>query len=211
MTQPSVQPTLASLLQLVKQDVLLAINCVSVGTIESFSATKQKAKISLNYKRVIRDGQGGFTASEYPVLADVPCVVIGGGGGRLSFPIAAGDECLIFFADRDLDAWLANDQVLPPNSARLHSFSDAIALVGVRAFPGALEDYDATNVELTSPAKVGISNDTTDLKTVLNGVIDQIQALATAITPTTGLTAPALTTITAALTAYKVTIAGLLK
>lgn len=208
---PAVQPTLAALLNLKMQETMLAINCMAIGTIESFDPTTQSAKISLNYKRLTRSGDNEFQATEYPPLQDVPCVVMGGGEANLTFPIAAGDGCLVFFCDRDIDAWLYTGKVVPPDTARLHAFSDAIALVGIRAFPNALTGYDAANPTLDGgSALLSLKNEVTDLKTLVNGLIDLIKGLTTT-NAVVGAPCAISVASQALLTTYKTTVGGLLK
>jgi hypothetical protein len=72
-----------------------------------------------------------------PVLSDVPVVFPGGGGCTLTFPIKAGDECLVIFASRAIDSWWQSGGVQAPNFARTHNLSDGFALVGVRSRPNA--------------------------------------------------------------------------
>jgi hypothetical protein len=134
---------------------------------------------------------------------------LSGGGGNLTFPIEAGDTCLIFFNDVNMDTWIASGNAgAPPLDARLHSFSDAIVLVGLRAFPQALANYfttgvrlhfEGTKIELTN--KIKLANDATDLKTLLDGLIDLIAAAQVGGVPLSNA---------AAISAYKTTVGTLL-
>ena len=73
-----------------------------------------------------------------PILPDVPVVFPGGGGFALTFPVAAGDECLVVFASRCIDAWWQSGGVGEPMEPRMHDLSDGFALVGVRSQPHRL-------------------------------------------------------------------------
>lgn len=97
---------------------------------------------------------GQFTAPDgstielqMPVLPKVPVQFPGGGGCSLTFNPVAGDECLVVFASRCIDAWWtqgfmdpnkSNALGLPfnpsntPPEIRRHNLSDGIALLGVR-------------------------------------------------------------------------------
>lgn len=83
-----------------------------------------------------------------PVLQDVPVVFPGGGGSTLTFPIGAGDECLLIFASRSIDAWWQSGGVQPAPFARTHSLADAFALVGVRSRANALGAVSTSAVQL---------------------------------------------------------------
>ena len=56
----------------------------------------------------------------------------------LPFPVAAGDECLVVFASRCIDAWWQSGGVGEPMEPRMHDLSDGFALVGVRSQPHRL-------------------------------------------------------------------------
>lgn len=136
-------PTLASVLALHKDDVMYSVNCHQVGEIVSFNPTTQTAEVQIKMQRTVKG-----EIKDYPVLIDCPCVVLGGGEGRITFPISAGDSCLVLFNDKDIDNWYAGGQKMPPRSQRLHSFSDAFALVGIRNRQNQITDYLADGTEL---------------------------------------------------------------
>lgn len=141
--QQANEPTLASLLRLHKQDVMLSINCHQVGEIVSFDPSTQTAEVQIKMLRMM-NGE----LKQYPVLVDCPCVVLTGGNGCLTLPIQAGDSCLVLFNDKDLDNWYAGGQTVAPRKERSHDFADAIALVGIRNKQNQIEDYLQHGVEL---------------------------------------------------------------
>lgn len=135
--------TLATLLEAKAMELARRLNCVQIGTIEAFNASEQTANVSLNFKRVIND-----TLKDYAVLVQVPCIVLNGGGGGLSFPISKGDTCVVLFNDRNMDNWFATGAVMEPDSARTHDMSDGIALVGIRSLANLLSGYLTDGVKL---------------------------------------------------------------
>jgi hypothetical protein len=68
----------------------------------------------------------------FPVITNVPVQFPGAGGFRVTFPVAAGDACVLLFSDRSLDVWLAKGGEVDPIDDRRHALSDAVALLGVR-------------------------------------------------------------------------------
>ena len=83
--------------------------------------------------------QGLFTqpdATRKPItiqnIPDVPVFFPAGGGYTLTFPIKAGDECLIVFSERNIDNWFQHGGTMPPADLRMHDITDAFALVGLR-------------------------------------------------------------------------------
>lgn len=121
--------------------------CCLPGTIESFDSASQTCTVSINFKRVFTN-LPDQTFMDYPPLVDCPVIVLTGGPGALTFPIAAGDTCLIYFSDRDIDTWLTTGQVTTPPSQRMHSLADGFVIVGVRTAINALEGYLTTGVQL---------------------------------------------------------------
>lgn len=82
-----------------------------------------------------------------PQIAEIPVFQIGGGGFILNFPLQAGDLGWVKASDRDISLFLQSYAEAPPNTDRLHSFSDAIFFPDVmRGF--TIDGEDAGNVVL---------------------------------------------------------------
>jgi len=172
---PVAQVELKDVLNKTKQDILFNLNCVQVGTIVSFDADKNTASVRLNFQRQLANGQ----IIDYPVLKECPVVFLSGGKSYLSFPIKAGDSCLLLFNDRDIDTWWYTGETNVPPTPRAHSLSDAFCLVGVRpqSNPQALNDE---YVDLNGgDKKIAIRNDQKSLATLIAELIDQIGAIST--------------------------------
>ena len=137
------EPTLASLLGVFKDSLMMNFNCHQVGEIVSFDPDTQTAEVQIKMLKV-QNGE----LKDYAVLIDCPCIVLSGGKGRLTFPIEPGDSCLVLFNDRDIDNWYAGGQKMQPRTERMHSYSDAIALVGIRNLQNKITDYLADGTEL---------------------------------------------------------------
>lgn len=155
-------PNMQDVLQAFMREVLMTLNCHAIATVKEFDSAERKIRATINYsKTFIKQNDDGTVSSvqrSYPTLVDVPVVVLCGGNTSLTFPIQAGDYCLILFNDRDIDMWLSSAQVGPLNTSRLHSFSDGIAIVGLLPFPKALlksTTYDSNHAVLTGGAAAG--------------------------------------------------------
>lgn len=156
MNKQGANPTINDLLDARIKQALSSLFCIGVGTIQSYDSTTQMADITLNYKRVVKDVE--FAKNnidtvdkiiEYPKLTKCPVVFLGGGVSRLTFPIAVGDPCVVFFADRDLDTYIETGlKVNPPNTQRTHSINDAIAMVGIRPNSAPLADFNTVIASL---------------------------------------------------------------
>jgi len=163
-------PSLSDLLEAHKKEIMLSFNCHHIGIVESFNADKQTVTASIAYKRtrLKRQSSGVYTEEEikYPLLIDCPVVILRGGVASLTLPIKKGDTCLLLFNDRDIDRWFESGQLQAPATSRLHSFTDAMALVGIFHSENSLEDYDETRVALNhGDAKIAVGG--TVLKKVL--------------------------------------------
>lgn len=91
----------------------------------------------------------GTTAQRLPLLSGIPIFIPNGGGLNLTFPIAAGDECLVMFADTPLSVWFQNGGLdNQPIDQRRHNLSDGVAIFGVRSQPRLLSDYSTTSAQL---------------------------------------------------------------
>ncbi|WP_054927765.1 MULTISPECIES: Gp138 family membrane-puncturing spike protein [unclassified Burkholderia] len=120
------------------------------GTVESLDPTAMTVSVQLGTKDSIRNEDGTISTSPFPLLTDCPVVWQGGGGVTATFPIAAGDECLVVFASRCIDAWWQSGGVQEQAESRTHSLADGFALVGVRSRPRALPGISATSAQLRS-------------------------------------------------------------
>jgi hypothetical protein len=123
------------------------------------------------------EGEDGKVASvNLPLLIHVPIQYPMGGGFALTLPVAVGDEVLIIWSARCIDAWWQSGGIQRPMEARMHDISDGFAILGIRSQPNVLENISATKLQLRNEAgtvffsvgtKFSMTNATTDLKTVL--------------------------------------------
>ncbi|MFS1310571.1 Gp138 family membrane-puncturing spike protein [Klebsiella pneumoniae] len=99
---------------------------------------------------VERDNDGNKSTKDYPLLVDVPVVFPRGGGCTLTFPVKAGDECLVIFADRCIDFWWQSGGIQDPVDERMHDLSDAFCIVGPQSQAKKIGGISASAVELRS-------------------------------------------------------------
>lgn len=129
------------------------------GIIQSFNAAKMTVEVKPAVQVSLLDINGDITWVALPLLVDCPVVFPGGGGYTLTFPIAAGDECLVVFASRCIDSWWEQGGAPQPPEVRMHDLSDGFVIVGPRSVPRALSSISTTDVVLRSDdgtAKISI-------------------------------------------------------
>ncbi len=84
---------------------------------------------------LVTDSKGLNSWRQMPIIQDCPLQFQGGGGVTATFPVNAGDECLLIFSARAIDLWFVNGGIQEQVEPRMHNLSDGFALVGVRSVP----------------------------------------------------------------------------
>lgn len=121
-----------------KDCILSSLHCALPGIVESFDAQAQTACVRPAVKRRHAD-----TVFSLSLLRDVPVFFPGSRAAGITWPVSAGDECLVVFADSAIDRWFASGEAEEPGSSRCHDLSDAFAFVGFRSVLNALENVPA--------------------------------------------------------------------
>jgi hypothetical protein len=107
------------------------------GIVQSYNPAKMTVEVLPTINAKVRKVDGTFGSLQMPLLLDCPVLWQGGGGATYTFPIQKGDECLVVFASRCIDAWWSSGAALDPPEVRMHNLSDGFAIVGVRSLPRA--------------------------------------------------------------------------
>ena len=170
----TVNPTLSDLLDLLKKEIFLDLNCHHIATVQSFNSQSQTVSATINYPKTFfnLNPDGTYTPVQvaYPQLVDVPVIVLGGGTCHLTFPITQGDQCLILCNDRNIDAWFQSGQNVPLTSSKTHSLSDGFALVGLNSLATSLANYDGSRAVLANGTTgVGVGTSQVKIFNATNG------------------------------------------
>jgi len=164
----SPEMAMLQLTQLVKSEMW----CAMPGIIQSFDGAKLTCSVQLAIQVQVTDETLTSQWTKLPVLVDCPVVFPAGGGCMLTFPIAAGDECLVVFADRCIDAWWQSGGVQTQMDSRMHDLSDGFVIPGPRSQPNKPGAAVGTNAELRTmdgTARVGINPATKEVKVQTTG------------------------------------------
>lgn len=84
----------------------------------------QTANVQPSIKAKLKGKDGTWEDVQLPQCLDCPILWPGGGNFQLTFPLAQGDEGLIIFASRCIDAWWQSGGVQPQAELRMHDLSD---------------------------------------------------------------------------------------
>lgn len=201
LTLINVDNSQGAMLDDIRRDIFLNLKCHDVGTVKAVDVAKQRLSVEINYKRTMMRPNTSknsppnkeryeYVPKEegYPLLIDVPFIVMRGGPAYLNIPIAVGDQCLLLYNDRCMDDWLASGKQSVLSSSRLHSMADALALVGVSSMQNLIEGYDASRIGLVFGQtkvmvgeKIELKNDAQSLGPVLQELISKLNELTSAI------------------------------
>ena len=114
--------------------------CALPGIVHSFDRETQTVTIQPAVQDRLRDG----TTVDFPLLTDVPVFFPGTKSSAITWVVEPGDECLVIFADRNIDPWFTTSTPAPGEIPRTHSLSDGFAFVGFRSKPNALQSFPDT-------------------------------------------------------------------
>lgn len=139
---------LTQVLEEVISSKLVNVHTCLPAVIESFNPTNQLCSVKIQIKRKIKLQDGSIVSRDIPVLADLPLIFLNVKNFAITLPVQSGDECLVFFSERDIDNWHASGKVSDPRTARRFDFSDGFVLTGVTSTPKKLDSYSATDLEI---------------------------------------------------------------
>lgn len=120
------------------------------GIVQSFDPAAQTCVVQPSIMMPIRGEDEKFVATVLPLLTDCPVHFPSGGNCTLTFPVKAGDECLVVFASRCIDSWWQSGGVQEQAARRMHDLSDGFAIVGFRSQPRTIPSISTSATQLRS-------------------------------------------------------------
>lgn len=97
------------------------------------------------------DKDGSTHNVNMPLLVDVPICYPKCAGFAITLPLQAGDEVLIIFASRCIDAWWQSGGTAnAPLENRMCDLSDGFAILAPTSQPRRLQNVSATNIQMRS-------------------------------------------------------------
>ena len=98
----------------------------------------------------VQKADGTFIWQNLPLCINCPILYMGGGGFVATFPITAGDEVLLIFASRCIDAWWQQGGIQQQLSPRVMSLEDGFALCGPRSQANLVPNLNAATMQVRS-------------------------------------------------------------
>lgn len=109
------------------------------GKIINFNPSTCRATIKPMLRYHMADGD----VIDYPVIIECPVFMPKAGNARITYPVKAGDGCIIIFSERSLDEWL-NMGSEDNHDPRQYDLTDAYCLVGLEP----IQNISTDNIEL---------------------------------------------------------------
>jgi hypothetical protein len=123
---------------------LVDLHTALPGRIDSFDPATQRAEVTVELQREFERPDGTLESVTVPQIVDVPILFPRAGGYVMTFPVAAGDKCLVVCIERNASGWLQEGAESVPPDARRHSYSDAIAILGLWPSSSAMAPGSST-------------------------------------------------------------------
>ncbi|WP_145521808.1 Gp138 family membrane-puncturing spike protein [Yersinia aldovae] len=136
--------------QTIADSIATQLRVAMPGIIQSFDADAVTCTVLPAIKGNDSGVSGDRESADLPLLLDVPVIFPRGGGVTMTFPIKAGDECLLVFGDRCIDFWWQNGGVQEPVDSRQHDLSDAFAIIGPQSQAKKISGISASAAQFRS-------------------------------------------------------------
>lgn len=163
------EATLMSVLKVLKENIFETMNCVKIGYIDSYDYETRVSRVVIYNKRVVGlNDKGEHILEDYPPLY-CKTLFIGGANTGINWSIEQGDECIIFFSDREIETPWISGQVSDVKYGRMHDYTDAICLTGFTTQPKATPTDGNLNL-VSKNGIIHLDGDTTiDGDLIING------------------------------------------
>jgi hypothetical protein len=146
------QPDRENLMRLVQDDLLRRLRCSTPGIVESVDLAMNTCTVQPCIQEPIPLQTGDTKTVALPLLVDVPIVSFKGGGIVLTMPLEQGDEVLVIFGDRCIDAWWQSGGVQPQAEIRFHDLSDGFAIPGPFSLANVPPNISSSSAQLRTQA-----------------------------------------------------------
>jgi len=131
--------------------------------VQSVNLSAMTVVVQTTIQGIVNAQDNTQTFVNLPPLVDVPICFPSAGGFTITMPIAVGDEVLVVFASRCIDAWWQSGGFQnQPIEFRMHDLSDGFALPGPRSLPRVVPTISSTDLEIRNDAGTSYIASTAD-------------------------------------------------
>lgn len=129
----SATPSLATVIEAAVGTAMRNFGVALPGVVVSYSESSQTATVRPGVHRLVPSIEDADqdVEEELPAIPDVPVMWLVGRGIQVKATLQAGDSVLLVCTDRDISAWQRSGSPQPPDDAREHSWSSAVAIPGL--------------------------------------------------------------------------------
>lgn len=131
-------------IMIIAQDAIMSrLNCHNIGRIIEFDALTQTCTVEM--MQIKQFNEQTFIPAP---ITQVPLIILGAGGGHITMPNPVGTICLLLFLDRNIDNFMETGEQYVPDTARMHDFTDAIALTTFTTLANPIQNYDENAITI---------------------------------------------------------------
>lgn len=176
------KPTQLEINQLLKTNIFSNLNCHNIGRILEFDPTTQLCTVEL--MQIKQFGDQAYTPAP---ITQVPLIILGAGNAHITMPNPVGTTCLLLFLDRNIDNFMETGEQYMPDTARMHDFTDCVALTTFKTLVNPIQDYDEQaisllnedtslkvypdSVEVQTTGKIKLANTTQNLASLMQSFL----------------------------------------
>ena len=131
-------------IMIIAQDAIMSrLNCHNIGRIIEFDSATQTCTVEM--MQIKQFNEQTFIPAP---ITQVPLIILGSGGGHITMPNPVGTICLLLFLDRNIDNFMETGEQYVPDTARMHDFTDAIALTTFTTLANPIQNYDENAISI---------------------------------------------------------------
>lgn len=149
------------------KDIMSKIYCALPAIVDTVNFENQTITAKPVTIMKYTNDNGVVSDFQMPLLQDVPFQCYKGGEYSITVPVKEGDECLIIFTDVDFSAWFQNGGFQYAEHSFIHSYSNAMAIIGFSSEIKAIANYNPNAVEVRNSdgsEKISLSTGNITLK-----------------------------------------------
>ena len=136
-------PDFNDLMRMVQNAIFSRLNCHGIGQIIEFNKENQTCTIQLMQLKEFNNND--YTPAP---LTEVPLIIYGQRSGHITLPDPTGCICLVLFLDRNIDSFMQTGEMYAPKTARMHDFSDCVAITTFNSLATPIQNYDDTAISI---------------------------------------------------------------